>query len=175
MDEFIEKEVAEGVTQMAYSAIAATARWFKRGRQKQPIRPIKTRSGVDRRRNTERRIPHSKLRLRTGLLHQYYRVTGDAGGAEVSFPSEARIDKLTQVLLPEVRKYKFFLEHCPVPTDFAIEMGLRFVWTKMSARPVGERVILVDQLVDDLVRCMFELFEVRMKDRRSSQDRRKDA
>jgi hypothetical protein len=135
-------------------------------------RPPKSRDGVDRRTQEDRRKSSVDMRLRVGLWYQYHRAT--RAGEFDALPRNAYMRSKTQdALLPEIHKYEFAQRDTDLAAapSGALTAALDFLWShaELGCNAAGEpmAVYTVNALSEYLIRT----FKVTVIDRRKA-DRR---
>ena len=135
-------------------------------------RSPKSREGVDRRTQGDRRKSSVDMRLRVGLWYQYHR--GTRAGEFDPLPRNPYMkSKLQDALLPEMIKYEFFQRDggAEVTPSCALVNAVEFIWAhpELGCNAAGEpmAVYTVNGVSEYLVRT----YKVTVIDRRKA-DRR---
>jgi len=132
----------------------------------------KSREGVDRRTDTDRRKSSVDMRLRVGLWYQYHRATR-SGEFDTLLRNPYTCGKVHESLLPEMHKYEFFERDrgAQVPPASALTAAIEFLWShpELGCNAAGEpmAVYTINGISEYLVRT----FKVNVIDRRKT-DRR---
>ena len=158
-----------------------------RRRRTSPPRPIRERSGEDRRRAFgERRSTPVLHRLRLGLWLACVRKIDCGPDAPVAL-NKYSFSKVELALLPEARRYRYATRSChsSVSPEHALRVAMELIAAKgLKGFPRdaihfedgvrrGRDRVKAQFLVEEIAHSLQDMFDVEVADRRSGYDRRK--
>ncbi|HTU45451.1 MAG TPA: hypothetical protein VMF91_10340 [Bryobacteraceae bacterium] len=134
-------------------------------------RKIRERSGVDRRRNEERR-KDVKHRLRRGLWLEYHRVTESGKFDEMPRDLYTR-GKLLAALVTEARRYRFHdrENQSEVSTSNALERVVDRIWPNPLSGVDGSGQSRAVYVIEAIAQELYDTYDVKIRDRRQGERR----
>ncbi len=134
-------------------------------------RKLRERSGVDRRRDGERR-QDLKLRLRRGLWLEYHRATESGKFDDMPRDLHTR-GKLLAALVTEARRYRFLdrENHAEISSSNALERALDCIWRNPQAGVDGSGQSKAVYVIEAVAQELYATYDVKIRDRREGERR----